>query len=233
LIESSKSSPITQYFIFSSTDNVIKGDKHINVKENDRPNWNMNDKAIQYWRSKAEAEKIVLGANSISLKAVSVRPCMIIGLQEHALIPAQLDALKQGKKNVQLGNNQNLLDVVSAENCANAHLLAMHALIDSSKANGKVDGEAFNITDGNPLPFWDVSRIIWRTGSDKTELKDVKVIPAWMATAMASVAEFAYGLFFFRNKIPELNRHVVNFCIKTYTCDISKAKKVLGYNPKK
>jgi sterol-4alpha-carboxylate 3-dehydrogenase (decarboxylating) len=191
------------------------------------------DDAIPYWRSKAEAEQIVLGANSSLLKTISLRPSLMIGLQEYALIPAQLDALAEGKSNIQLGDNTNLIDLVSADNCTAAHLLAMHALLDPGKANGKVDGEPFNITDENPLPFWDVARIIWRTAGDKTELKDVRVIPAWVATMMPSMAEFTYRWVFFSSKSPELNRHVVNFCTHTYTYDISKARKILGYNSEK
>jgi sterol-4alpha-carboxylate 3-dehydrogenase (decarboxylating) len=233
LIEAAQLCEATKYFIFSSTVNAIQGHEHINVVENSKPYWNPTDKAIPYWRSKAEAEKIVLAANSSSLKTVSLRACMVVGLQEYALIPAQLDALQQGKTNIQLGDNKNLWDVVSADNCAEAYLLAMHALRDPSKANGKVDGEAFNITDDNPMPFWDVSRIIWRTAGDTTQLKDVKVIPAWLARSMASMSEFAYRFLFAGNKTPELNHMVVNACTSTFTYDISKAKKVLGYHPEK
>ena len=78
-----------------------------------------------------------------------------IGIQEHALIPAQLDALAQCKAIVQLGDNKNLFDTASAENCADGHVLAMHTLLDPSMANGTVDGEAFNITDESPLAFWE------------------------------------------------------------------------------
>jgi sterol-4alpha-carboxylate 3-dehydrogenase (decarboxylating) len=231
LIKAAKASPDTGFFIHSSTVNVIQGDEHVNAAESSRPYWKPTDRAIPYWRSKAEAEQIVLAANSESLKTVSIRPCLVVGLQEHSLIPAQLDALKQRKHRVQLGDNTNQWDFVSADNCAQAHLLAMHALLDPSKAQGKVDGEAFNITDNNPIPFWDLSRIIWRTADDQTNLENVTVIPAWVAMTMASVAEFAYGVMFFGSKSPELNRHVVIACTHTFTYDISKAQKVLGYNP--
>lgn len=231
LISAAQATPETKVFVFSSSVNVITGTEHVNVKEDSRPYWKMTDKALPYWRSKAEAERIALGANGEKLQVASIRPCMIIGTGEHALIPAQLDALKQGKTNIQLGDNKNLFDVVSTENCAQSHILAMHALLDPSKANGAVAGKAFNITDGNPLPFWDVQRIIWRKAGDKTELKDVTVIPGWAANAMAVVGELVYGILFFGSKNPELNRHVVNFCTRTFTYDIDKARKVLGYTP--
>lgn len=232
LADAAQGTPSTEILIFSSSVNVIRGKEHVNVKEEDQPYWSPNSvEALPYWRSKAEAEKTVLAANSKNLKTVSLRLCLIIGLQEHALIPAQLDALAQGKTNIQLGDNKNLLDTVSAENAADAHLLAMHTLLDPTRANGKVDGEAFNITDANPLPFWDISRVIWTSAGDKTELKDVTVIPGWAANAMAFAAEYFYYFVFFGGKTPELNRHVVNFCTSTYTYDITKARKALGFNP--
>ena len=233
LIDASKKSPSTRVFIYTSTVNVIQGNEHVDIAENGKPYWKRNSKTLAYWRSKAAAEELVLAANSLELKTAAIRPCVTIGLQEHALIPAQLDTVAQGKTNIQLGDNKNLMDLVSAENCANIHLLAMHALLNptTSSANGKVEGEAFNVTDGNPLPFWDIQRIIWRTGGDKTELKNVKVIPAWAANAMAFMTEWTYGLFFWGKKSPEFNRLVVNFCTRTFTYDISKARRILGYNP--
>ncbi|MCJ1326114.1 hypothetical protein MMC10_002778 [Thelotrema lepadinum] len=232
LIDAAKKSPTTRVFIYTSTVNVIQGNEHIKIAENGKPYWERNSKTLAYWRSKAATEKIVLAANSPELKTAAIRPCLTVGLQEHALIPAQLDTLAQGKTNIQLGDNKNLIDLISAENCANAHLLAMHALLDpDTSANGKVEGEAFSITDDNPLPFWDVQRVIWRTGGDKTELKNVKVLPAWLANSMASMTEWTYGIFFWGKKSPEFNRHVVTFCTRTFTYDISKARRLLGYNP--
>ena len=61
-------------------------------------------------------------------------------------------------------------------------------------------------------------------------MKDVRIIPAWAATAMASVSEVAYGFLFFGSKSPELNRQVVNCCTCNYTYNIDKARHILGYN---
>jgi sterol-4alpha-carboxylate 3-dehydrogenase (decarboxylating) len=42
---------------------------------------------------------------------------------------------------------------VSIENAATAHFLAAKALLDPSRASGKVDGEAFIVSDSAPDPF--------------------------------------------------------------------------------
>ena len=156
LLQAAQEVGTVKAFVLSSTVNVIQGREHYNVVEDAEPYWTPQIKAIPYWKSKAEQEQLVLAANSSSLKTVSIRPCLVVGLQEHTLIPAQLKALEEKKTGVQLGDNKNLLDLISAENGAKAHLLAMHALLDPGKANGEVAGEAFNITDSNPFPFWDI-----------------------------------------------------------------------------
>jgi sterol-4alpha-carboxylate 3-dehydrogenase (decarboxylating) len=232
LIEVAENCSSTEILIYTSSVNVIQGREHVNVKEDAYPYWNLDSKdAIPYWRTKAQAEKIVLAADSDKLKTISMRLCLIIGIQEHAYIPHQITAFEEGKTKIQLGDNKNLLDTVSAENSAHALLLAMRALLDPSKAQGKIHGEAFNITDGNPLPFWNLARMTWRAAGDKTELGDVRVIPAWTAHGMARLGEFFSSFMFWSDKTPELNSHVVNFCTSTYTYDISKAKRMLGYNP--
>ncbi|KAL9117548.1 MAG: hypothetical protein Q9187_005916, partial [Circinaria calcarea] len=217
LLKCAAAFPSVTAFVYSSSVNVLAGSPHIRVDENG-PMWQPNSKAIPYWRSKAAAERLVLGANSLKLRTVSLRLCLIVGEREHALIPAQLDAYDAKKTSIQLGDNSNLVDTVSAENAATAHLLAATALVDPSRASGKVDGEAFQITDGNPLPFWDLARMIWRAAGDTTQLQDVTVIPTWAAMALASAVEWLFAIFTLGTRKPEmLNTHVVDFCTREYT----------------
>ncbi|RAL66109.1 hypothetical protein DID88_005766 [Monilinia fructigena] len=56
----------------------------------------------------------------------------------------------------------------------NAHLLAAAALLATIKLgttpldHERVDGEAFLITNGSPIPFWDMARAVWAAaGSTK------------------------------------------------------------------
>ena len=230
LLESAAETPSVKAFVYTSSVNVLAGSPHHNVTE-DGPMWAPDSKAIPYWRSKAEAERLVLKANSSKLRTVSLRLCLVLGERDHAMIPPMLDAYYQKKTGVQLGDNKNLLDIVSAENAATAHLLAVKALLHPHTAASKVNGEAFNITDGHPLPFWDISRMIWRAAGDTTELKDVKIIPGWLAVVMANAAELSYKIFTLGAKKPELNTHFVDFCTKEYTYNIDKARRVLKYNP--
>ena len=229
LLECVAESGSVEAFIYASTVNVISGCPHVGVDENG-PMWTENSKTIPYWKSKAEADRLVLKSNSSNLKTVSLRLCLILGERDNAVVPAQLDTYNKKQTGVQLGDNKNLLDTVSAENAATAHMLAARALLDPREA-GNVAGEAFNVTDGNPIPFWDLARMIWRAAGDTTELKDVKIVPGWAAMAMASVAEWAFRVFTLGEKRPEMNTLVVEFCIREYTYNIDKARRVLGYKP--
>ena len=146
-------------------------------------------------------------------------------------MPAFIDSFKRGESGKQIGDNTNRLDTVSAENAATAHILAAKALMDRTTAQGKVDGEAFLITDGNPLPFWDLCRMIWRASGDTSNPNDATVVPSWAAYSIATVLEVLYGLFTLGSKSSPLTRHIVGFCVNEFSYNIEKARRVLGFQP--
>ena len=230
LLECAAKASSVQALVYCSTVNVLAGNTHDNVTENG-PQWQPDSNAIPYWRSKAEAERAVLRADDPELRTTSLPLPLTIGERDHIMIPAQLDTFNKKQTGVQLGDNKNLMDVVSPENSAQAHILAVKALLYPESANGKVGGEAFNITDGNPLPFWDIARMIWRAAGDTTELKDVTIIPGWAAMGMATVAEWSCEALTFGVKKPGMTRQVVGFCTNQFTYNIDKARNVLGYKP--
>ena len=113
------------------------------------------------------------------------------------------------------GDNTNLIDTVSVGNAAEAHLLAAAALLDPNRAASRVDGEVFNITDGNPVPFWDLSRLIWRASGDFTPLENVIVIPVWLALGLAITAEWTFFILTLGQKNPK----TLNKLVPTYPYD--------------
>ena len=123
------------------------------------------------------------------------------------------------------------MDTVSSANAATAHLLAVKALLDPSETKGKVNGQAFNITDGNPMPFWDLCRIVWGAAGDTADPRQVTVIPPWIAYILAILAGMFYNVITLGRKSPPLNRQVVRACVNDFTYNIEKARAVLGYNP--
>lgn len=143
-----------------------------------------------------------------------------------------MKGVADGQTKVQLGDNTNLLDVTWAGNAAEAHILAGRALLVPDRAKGRVDGEAFNITDGHPVPFWDYARMFYRAAGDTTDRSQIKVIPAWLALKMAAATEWAFWLGTLGTVSPtSFNELLVTHCVYNFTYDISKAKRVLGYDP--
>ena len=156
--------------VFTCTVSVASGSLHVNVDET-QPTCQLNSKhGTVCYQAKAAAERPVLEANSESLKTVSLRLYLVYGERDFQFVPGLLRAEHNKQTGVQLGNNENLIDTVYAGNAASAHVLAAKALLNPCYAPGKVDGEAFNITDSNPVPFWDLSRLVWCAAGDKWDV---------------------------------------------------------------
>jgi len=126
-----------------------------------------------------------------------------------------------------------MVEVVSVEDALTAHLLAAKALLDPSRASGKVDGEAFIISDGNPIPFWYHVRYAWTIARGEDKLVDVTVFPAWLALAIANIAEWLYWLFTLDTKQPPtaLGRTGMYYSIYSHTVNGQKARERLHFKP--
>ena len=85
-----------------------------------------------------------------------------------------VQAYKDGKTKYQVGLNDNLFDFTYVENVAYGHVLAVLALLSTHKLGStvpidteRVDGEAFFITNGEPVYFWDFARAVWHEAGDR------------------------------------------------------------------
>lgn len=94
----------------------------------------------------------------------------------------------------------------------------------------KVAGEIFFITNGQPIPFWDFMRGIWREYDPASvNLKKVWHIPKDMGYSMAYLAEWAY--WFKGEKEGSFDRYKVGYTTVTRYYNIEKARRALGYEP--
>ncbi|MCJ1382354.1 hypothetical protein MMC17_005467 [Xylographa soralifera] len=214
-------------FVFTSSVSVFAGEEHLLFDET-RLLWQPSSKTTPYEMSKSTADKLVLEANCEKLRTVSLRLSLVIGERDNSYVPLWMDA----PTNVQIGYNKNLLECMHVDNAVNAHILAAKALMDPRLANGKVDGEAFIITDGSRFQFWDLSRLIWNAAGNTTPISKVTVIPASVALIMAAVAKWAFWIFTLGQRKPQsLNKLAVLYCIRSHTYNIEKARKILVYKP--
>ena len=141
---------------------------------------------------------------------------------------------RQGRTNVQIGDNDNLFDFTYVENVAHAHLLAARALLVTHAAktapldHEKVDGEAFLITNDTPVYFWDYARAIWRAAGSEHGTEHVWHLSRELGWVLGLLSEGFFGLI---GKPPIFNRQRIVYSCMTRYYNINKAKERLGYKP--
>ena len=182
------------------------------------PLWEQDSNTLPHNKSKALADTIVREANCScdpqgaekGLLTTTLRISFVYGQRDNQVIPGMLKTAAEGRTKIQLGNNQNLIEPTYVGNAAQAHLLAAKNLLETcsksfpSDLEQKVDGEAFFIADGSPLPFWTFARMVWRIAGDETTEEQVTMIPAWLALGLSYTIDWVFYLSTFGRVRPSL-----------------------------
>jgi len=161
------------------------------------------------------------------LKTCALRPSGIFGPRDRQAWPGFIDAAKAGKSKIRLGDGSNLMDWTYVGNVAQAHILAFQKLQEPSSG---VAGEAFFITNGEPIPFWDMATFVWKNLDYPTPRYS---IPAWIILFLSLITDFFVRLL---APIKEIHPTLTYFRVVNATAhryfSIEKAKRLLGYYPK-
>jgi sterol-4alpha-carboxylate 3-dehydrogenase (decarboxylating) len=225
--------PLVKAFVFSSSVEIYANSPHVNADES-QALFTPTSKTWAYGRTKAMADEIVRAANSPSLPTVSLVMAGSYGVRDSQTIPATLNACPGNQNPFQIGDGKNLVAVLWVENASAAHILAAKALLDPSRASGKVDGEAFIIADG-AVPFRYHTRLMWTIarGRDQHELVNVIILPTWTAHAIAFIVSWTYWIFTLGIKKPPvtLGETAMTFCVNEHTYNTQKARERLQFNP--
>jgi sterol-4alpha-carboxylate 3-dehydrogenase (decarboxylating) len=150
------------------------------------------------------------------------------------LIPPIVNVYHTNKTGFQLGSNDNLFDFTYVSNVAHAHVLAARALLYTSTLSTppldheKVDGEAFFVTNGSPVYFWDFARMVWKAAGSTKGTEHVWEIGNHLGLAIGGAIEWVMWCV---GRQPKLTRRQVRYSCMTRYYDIGKAKKRLGYGP--
>lgn len=175
-----------------------------------------------YPASKAAAEKEILGANSMALKTVALRPHLIFGPGDPHLFPRIIARAKQ-RKLIQVGDGNNLVDVTYVDNAAAAHVRALENLATTATCAGK----AYFISQGEPVNLWSWLREILA----RLELPAPRgPISARAANFIGAAYESLYGLLRIRSE-PRLTRFLASQLATSHYFDISNARRDFGYVP--
>lgn len=213
LLKAAKAKKVKK-FIFISSPSVYFRFKHqLDLKESD-----VLPKPINtYSSSKREAEKLV---QSSGIPHVILRPRALIGRGDKVIIPRILRAHSEGRL-MRMGDETNRVDITPVSNVVDAIILAL----DAEK---KALNQIYNISNGRPELLWPILDKLFlelklAPPTKKISLRLVLVI----AKLMELHAKFLNGY-----KEPSLTIYGVGTLTMSFGMDISKAKKLLGYEPK-
>jgi nucleoside-diphosphate-sugar epimerase len=175
-----------------------------------------------YPSTKALAERLVLEANSPRLAVTALRPHLIWGPGDNHLVPRIVARGRAGKLR-RIGTRPNLVDTVYVDNAARAHLQAADALSPGSP----VAGNCYFISNGEPLPLWDmVNRILAAAGVPPV----TRSISPRLAYSAGCICEALWGLLNLQGE-PPMTRFVAHELATAHWFDISAARRDFGYDP--
>lgn len=204
-------------FIFISTPSIyFNFDDRFNVSESDiLPKKMVNN----YAKTKYLAEQLVLKSNNKGIQTIALRPRAIIGAEDTVIFPRMLEAYHKGKLRI-VGDGKNKCDMTCARN-------VIESIICAIAAPSHAYGEAYNITDGEAVNFWEALNY---TLTSLNLMPPQKKVPKSIAMLAARVLEMKTTLLREKEE-PPLTRYGVGILSNHFTLDISKAISKLNYKP--
>nr|GEV74593.1 3-beta hydroxysteroid-dehydrogenase/ decarboxylase-like isoform X1 [Tanacetum cinerariifolium] len=183
-----------------------------------------------YSETKAEGEALVIKANGVNgLLTCCIRPSSIFGPGDKLLVPSLVAAARAGKSKFIIGDGTNMYDFTYVENVAHAHICAERALASDGSASKRAAGEAYFITNMEPIKFWEfMSLILVGLGYERPRIK----IPASVMMPIARMVERIYTIFApYGMKVPQLTPSRIRLLTCNRTFNAAKANDRLGYQP--
>ncbi|MCA9532745.1 MAG: NAD-dependent epimerase/dehydratase family protein [Myxococcales bacterium] len=206
-------------FVHTSSTNVVYGQRCVGTDET-LPYSTSPD---LYSSTKAEAERIVLAANSNTLRTCAIRPGGIYGPGERKTMVGPIVAsIRQGLPVLGFGDGNTRLDYTYIDSLVDGQLRAAERLVPGSP----VCGSAYFVTDDQPInPAEFTVRLVRLMGLGTTARR----IPRRVARVMAQAAELAFERF--GKPRPAITEVGVGLCTQDNFFSIAKARRELGYEP--
>lgn len=206
--------------IYTSTPSVVGYDRDVENGGPDLPYAAVHESA--YSESKAEAERLVLGANGTGLKTVAVRPHLIIGPGDRRMMPLVVRRAVAGRLRI-IGDGRNRVDLTDVDNAAWAHLDAADALQAPEAACA---GRAYFISSGEPVLLWEwLNRVLAALGVPPV----TRSLPLRTARLAAAAVERVWGAFGL-NGDPPITRFLAGALARSHWYDLAPARRDLGYH---
>ena len=223
IIEACKIHRIPKMVYISSASAVYEG-KDIENGDEQLPYSSISQ--ADYADSKIQAEKAVLKfSGQFNTVVCAIRPHVVFGPEDNRFVPNIVERAKQGKLTRAVGDRDKLSDFTYIDNLVEATVAAEAAL----KSDSKVAGEAYFITNGEPMAFFDfVSDFIVEIGHAPI----TKKVPFWLAYGVAAIVEGIDILKGGSLKENGMTRFAIKYMVTHHYYSIAKAKRDFGYEPK-
>ncbi len=171
-----------------------------------------------YTSTKFLAEQEILNFQRDSLSKIILRPRAIIGAGDTVILPRVIRAYESGRLKI-IGDGKTIADFTSARNLAHAVHLAL-------MTGSPLDGEVFNITDGQSLEIWPLLvDMLKKLGYDHK----IGMVHYGLAYTIAMLNEQYCRIF--KKEEPVLTRYSTGILKYSLTMSIDKAKRFLNYEP--
>jgi nucleoside-diphosphate-sugar epimerase len=209
------------HLVFTSSPSVIFNGKDSEGQDESLP----YPKKFNAWypQTKAIAEKLVMAANDLSLKTVSLRPHLIWGPGDPYYIPKLFEKVKTGKLFL-LGKSPKIVDCIYIDNAAKAHVQAFNQLVNNPC---KVAGKTYFISQDAPIAISEFINKLIATGGYSPVTKHLS--PAIVRFA-GWLLETVYHLFKI-NSHPPITLFLAQQLSTSHWYNISDAKKDFDYKP--
>ncbi|MGE8496133.1 MAG: NAD-dependent epimerase/dehydratase family protein [Pseudomonas sp.] len=200
----------------SSPSIYFDGHSHVGIREEQVPSRFFD----HYGKTKYLAEQQVFGAQEFGLEVLALRPRSVTGAGDTSIFPRLINMQRKGRLSI-IGNGLNRVDFTSVHNLN-------EALFSALLAAGPALGKAYNISNGDPVPLWDVVNYVLR----QLGLPPVtRHMPYGLAYGAAALNEGVCKVLPGRPE-PTLFRLGVAMMAKDFSLDISQARQYLDYDPK-
>ncbi|WP_061224018.1 NAD-dependent epimerase/dehydratase family protein [Leptospira weilii] len=214
LLEASRKAGVKRFIFIGTEAALFYGQPMIDIDESyPYP----KNSPFPYSKTKAEAEKLVLKANSSEMQTISIRPRLIWGPGDKTVLPVLLKMIADG--------NFSWIDGGKAlTNTTHIHNLIHSIELALTKGRG---GKAYFVTDDEVFNFRNFLESLLAT---QKVVAPNRSIPGWLARFLARILERVWKLFRIKNE-PPLTRFSASIMSQDCTIKIDNAKKDLGYSP--